>query len=169
MHRRFGLLAAVGAVALVLTACSGGTDPGDGDGDGSAEPIRVGVIIPLSGTYASEGQEVRRGYELALEQADGEVDGHPVELVFGDAFAPEDTIAEVDRLASLEDVDLFVGTYATPASQAGSEAAARYGLPWIETHAITDSLTTRGLDTYFRVGPRALDFAQTSASFLADE
>lgn len=171
MQRRFGMLAAVGAVALALTACSGGggAEPSQsGGGEATGEPIRIGVIVPLSGTYASEGQEVRRGYELALAEAGGAVGDRPVELVFGDAFAPEDTISEVDRLATLEEVDLFVGTYATPASQAGSEAAARYNLPWIETHAITDSLTTRGLESYFRVGPQAADFAETSAQFLVE-
>lgn len=168
MKARSGILAIMAVGALALTACSsdgGAADPSGGDG---GEPIKIGVIVPLSGTYASEGQEVRRGYELALEEAGGEVDGRPVELVFGDAFAPEDTISEVDRLATLEKVDVFVGTYATPASQAGSEAAARYSLAWIETHAITDSLTTRGLESYVRVGPQAEDFAQASAQFLVE-
>lgn len=164
------LFATVAVGALMLTACSPAAAPAPAPSGsaGGGEPIKVGVIVPLSGTYASEGQEVRRGYELALAEAGGMAGDSPIELVFGDAFAPEDTISEVDRLATLEKVDLFVGTYATPASQAGSEAAARYQLPWIETHAITDSLTTRGLETYFRVGPQAMDFAETSAQFLIE-
>ena len=39
-------------------------------------------------------------------------------------------------------------------------------MPWIETSAITDSLTQRGLDTYIRTGARAFDFASASADFL---
>jgi branched-chain amino acid transport system substrate-binding protein len=151
------------ASGLALTAC--GNDGGSGSTD---DPIKIGVVIPSSGTYASEGQEVRRGYEMALADAGGAVNGRKVELVFGDAFAPEDAINEVDRLATREKVNLFVGTYATPASQAGSEAAARHQLAWIETHAITDSLTTRGLDNYIRVGPRAVDFANRSAQFVVE-
>ena len=159
-------VALVAVSALVLTGCA--STPEVTPDSGSGTPIKVGVIVPLSGTYASEGQEVRRGYELALAEKDGMVGDNPIELVFGDAFTPEDTIAEVDRLATLEDVDIFVGTYATPASLAGSETAARHGLAWIETHAITDSLTTRGLETYVRVGPRAADFAEASAEFVIE-
>lgn len=125
-------------------------------------------MIPLSGTFAAEGQEVRRGYEMAIEEAGGQVGGRKVELAIGDAMAPEDAIAETDRLSTREKVDLFVGTYATPASQAGSQAAARHRLAWIETHAITDSLSKRGLENYFRVGARAVDFATTSANFVVD-
>jgi len=152
---------------LALAACGGGDGGGSG-GSASDEPIKIGVVVPLSGTFAAEGQEVRRGYEMAIEQAGGEVAGRKVELVLGDAMAPEDAIAETDRLATRERVDLFVGSYATPASQAGSEAAARHKKAWIETHAITDSLTERGLDSYFRVGARAVDFAETSAQFVAE-
>lgn len=130
--------------------------------------MKVGVIIPLSGTYAEAGQEVKRGYELALEQAGGVVGGRKIQLVFGDAFSPEDTISEAERLATREKVDIFLGSYATPASQAGSETAARKKLVWVETHAITDSLTKRGLDTYIRVGPTASDFAQTSVKFITE-
>jgi branched-chain amino acid transport system substrate-binding protein len=154
-----------GALILTTAACGGGDDAGGG---GSDNPIKIGVVIPTSGTYASEGQEVRRGYEMGLAALGGQVAGRKVQLVFGDAFAPEDAINEVDRLATRERVDLFVGTYATPASQAGSEAAARHQKAWIETHAITDSLTTRGLENYIRVGPRAVDFAQTSAKFVVE-
>jgi branched-chain amino acid transport system substrate-binding protein len=159
------MLALCLAGGLALTGCGGG---GKGGASGSSNPIKIGVVIPSSGTYASEGQEVRRGYEMGLAELGGKVNGRKVQLVFGDAFAPQDAINEVDRLATREKVDLFVGTYATPASQAGSEAAARHQLAWIETHAITDSLTTRGLDHYIRVGPRAIDFATTSAKFVAD-
>lgn len=167
MGKRKATLALTLAAGLMLSACGGGDDAGTAGGT-STEPIKIGVIVPLSGTFAPEGQEVQRGYEMALEKAGGKAAGRDVQLVFGDAFTPEDAIAEADRLATREDVDLFVGTYATPASQAASDAAARQQLPFIETHAITDSLTERQLTNYFRVGPRAIDFAQTSAAFVTE-
>lgn len=165
---RFARVLGITAVVLLMTGCAA-------QAESPAEPeateggtLRVGVIVPLSGPFAREGEEVKRGYELALAESDGKIAGKTVELIVGDAFAPEDTMAEVDRLATLENVDLFIATYASPASQAGSEAAARYGLPWIETHATTDSLTTRGLENYFRTTARAVDFAEASAEFVVD-
>ena len=135
--------ALAGVLALVVGCAS--TDKTTG-GVAIGEPIRVGVILPFSGSFAREGEEVKRGYELALADYAQSTTQRPIELIFGDASAPVDTIAEVDRLATREKVDIFIGTYASPASQAGSEAAARYGLPWYETHATTDTLTERKLE-----------------------
>jgi hypothetical protein len=39
-----------------------------GIGTASAAPIKIGVDIPLSGTYAGIGQQVRWGYELATKE-----------------------------------------------------------------------------------------------------
>ena len=166
MKIRSVFVALVAVSALVLTGCA--STPEATPDSGSGTPIKVGVIVPLSGVFAKEGEEVKRGYELALADIENQIAGREVELVIGDAFTPEDMIAEVDRLATREDVDLFISTYASPASLAGSEAAARYGLTWIETHATTDSLTTRGLENYFRTTARAVDFAQASADFVID-
>ena len=167
--RRVVWAAAAAAAALALAGC-GGDDEGGAAGGGSEEkagkPLKIGVVVPLSGPYASAGQEVFRGYELAVGKAGGRVAGRKIQLVRGDAFEPEDAIAETQRLATREDVDMFVGTYATPASQAGSEAAQRANKIWWETHAVTDSLTERGLENYLRSGTRAQNFATASVDFL---
>jgi branched-chain amino acid transport system substrate-binding protein len=165
MRNTKAMLALTLVAGLGLTACGGDDSKGAASG---GKTLKIGVIVPQSGTFAPEGQEVKRGYELALEKAGGKAGGRTVQLVFGDAFTPEDALAETDRLATREKVDMFVGTYATPASLAASDAAARHKLTFIETHAITDSLTTRGLTNYFRVGARAVDFAESSAKFVID-
>ena len=90
------------------------------------------------------------------------------------AYAAGDTVTvfatgQTERLITREKVEMIVGTYATTASLSASETAAKYNTSFIETHAITDSLTERGLVNYFRVGPRAVDFAQTSADFIIKE
>ena len=167
MNKRFPAIALTAAVALALAGCSSPSGDSDtGDDAPTGEPIRIGVVTPLSGTYGSEGQEQVRGFELALEANDYQVAGHPIELVTADAFVANDAIAAVNKLISQDNVDFITGTYATPTSQAGSEEAAKNNVTWIEMSAITDSLTQRGLDTYIRTGARAFDFASASAEFL---
>jgi branched-chain amino acid transport system substrate-binding protein len=155
-----------GTAAVMLLALVGATLALAANVRASADTIKIGVIVPLSGTYASAGQEVFRGYELAVAKFGGKVAGKKIQLVRGDAFTPDSAIAETTRLATQENVDMFVGTYATPTSQAGSETAARYNKIWWETHAITDSLTLRGLPNYLRSGARAQDFAKASVEFV---
>jgi branched-chain amino acid transport system substrate-binding protein len=175
MRTKKTTLAVTLTLALALAACGGDGDGGGGGGGGGAggggggaEPLKIGVIVPQSGNFAPEGEEVKRGYELMLEKAGGEMGGRPVELVFGDALAPEDATAEVERLASQEDVDMFMGSYASTTGQAGSDAAQRLGLTYIETHGTVDALTERGLPNFFRIGARASDFARASAEFIVD-
>ena len=171
MKQRISFIALAATATLALAACSssGGGSGGEatgGSGSGDATPIKIGVVTPLSGAYGLEGQEEVRGMMLALEANDNKVGNHPVTVVTADAFVANDAIAAVNRLVSQEKVTLITGTYATPTSQAGSEEAAKLNIPWIETSAITDSLTQRGLDTYIRTGTRAFDFASASSEFL---
>lgn len=171
MNKRFPFVLMAAASVLALSACTGGTSggsngSGSSSGSGDKSPIKIGIVTPLSGTYGSEGQEEVRGMQLGLAAMGNKIGGHPVTLVTADAFVANDAIAAVDKLVSQDQVNLITGTYATPTSQAGSQEAAKLNVPWIETSAITDSLTTRGLETYIRTGARAFDFASASAEFL---
>lgn len=167
--RRTGAIKAftvVGALSLAMSGC--GDAAGSATANGS-DPLKIGVVIPQSGTFAPAGQEVKRGYELAIEKAGSKAGGRPVELVFGDAGTPEDALAEAERLGTREKAEMIVGSYSTPISSGASDAAARLKLTFVETQAVTDSLTERGLTNYFRVGPRAVDFAKASASFVVSD
>ena len=52
-------------------------------------PIKIGVVTPLSGTYAGIGQQVKWGLDLAAAQinAGGGVMGRKLELIFEDEEA----------------------------------------------------------------------------------
>ena len=61
-------------------------------GSGAAladDPIKIGVVTPLSGTYAPIGQQVRWGLELATKEvnASGGIMGRQIELSFEDGEA----------------------------------------------------------------------------------
>lgn len=131
--------------------------------------LKIGVVDPLSGTYAPEGGEIRRGYEMAVAAYGGYAGGRKIQLIFGDASDSAGSISETTRLITQQKVEMLVGAYTTTISLATSETAARYNKVFIDTHALTDSLTKRGLATYFRVGANATDFGQESARFLIED
>lgn len=193
--RRPALLAGLLVAFLFLTGCGGGDDeatapgaddateaaagdtgvdadePGDeAGGQPEGEPIRIGVMNPFSGAFALYGEELYRGYELATQAANeaGGVLGRPVELLRGDALTPDDGIAEAERLATRENVDLFVGTYVSAVSSAASEVAAQYDKVYWDTNAVAIDLTQRGLDNFIRVGPDGADFAARSAEMVVE-
>lgn len=131
---------------------------------GAADPLLIGAINPYSGPLAQFGDEVTRGYELAVEaiNARGGVLGRQVTIVRGDAGNPQQGISAVEKLVSQDKVDLFMGTYVSAVSNAASDAANRYGKTYWETHALAADLTQRGLPNFVRAGPDGQSFAAES-------
>ena len=133
------------------------------------EPIRIGAINPYSGPVALYGDEVARGYQLAIDEANakGGVIGRKIELLRGDAGNPQQGIAAVEKLVS-DKVDIFVGTYISAVSNAASDAALRYSKIYWDTNALAAELTARGLPNFVRSGPYASSFADVSANAVKD-
>ena len=155
MTRHPSALLAAAALAAALTAgvaCA-------------QEPIRIGAINPYSGPVALYGDEVARGYQLAIDEANakGGVLGRKLELMRGDASNPQQGIAAVEKL-SADKVDVFVGTYISAVSNAASDAALRYSKIYWDTNALAADLTARGLPNFIRSGPYASSFAEVSAN-----
>ncbi|NBT34539.1 MAG: ABC transporter permease [Betaproteobacteria bacterium] len=74
-------------------------------------PIRIGLMLPASGTFAPLGKTIQQGLRLALTQSGGQWGKRPVEFVVVDdesnpAKAPE----HASRLLSRDRSDLLVGS-----------------------------------------------------------
>jgi branched-chain amino acid transport system substrate-binding protein len=95
-----------------------------------AASVKVGVLQPLTGALASDGQAGRLGAELAINainEAGGikSLGGANIEPNFGDARStPEGGSSEVERMAS-ENVSAVVGGFASPLCLAPTPSAAR--------------------------------------------
>ncbi|ADG74871.1 Extracellular ligand-binding receptor [Cellulomonas flavigena DSM 20109] len=77
-------------VALTLTACSSGSeDPGDGGtgGEASGEPLKVGTILPVTGSLAQLGPPEIAGVDLAVKEINdaGGLFGADVEVLHTDS------------------------------------------------------------------------------------
>ncbi|MGJ3265185.1 MAG: ABC transporter substrate-binding protein [Salinarimonas sp.] len=118
-------------------------------------PIKVGILQPMTGALAFDGQQGRIGAELAIEMINnaGGVNGQMIEPVFGDARStPEGGTAEVEKMQS-EGVVAIVGGFASPICLASSQAASRYDLPYLVDVGVSDQIVSRGLTNTFRFGP----------------
>jgi len=137
---------------------------------GQAEPLRIGAINPYSGPLALYGDEVSRGYQLAIDEANakGGVLGRKIELLRGDASSPPQGIATVEKMASQDKVEVFVGTYISAVSNAASDSALRYSKVYWDTNALAGDLTERGLPNFVRSGPYADSFAEVSVAAAKD-
>ncbi len=76
-----------------------------------AESLKVGMMLPYSGTYAKLGENINMAVELLVEEKGGMLAGRPIEFIKLDdesdpAKAPENT----NRLVSRDEVDVIIGT-----------------------------------------------------------
>lgn len=78
--------ALAGAVALVLTACSGGGGEGE-ETEGSGDPLIIGSLLPQTGSLAFLGPPEIAGVNLAIEEINenGGVAGQDVKIEHADS------------------------------------------------------------------------------------
>lgn len=134
-----GIATAV-SVALVATGC-GGAIGGD-SGAGSDEVLKIGLLIPETGTYAPLGKEMERAADLYLAEHGNTIDGQDVELVVADSAGdPETGKSKAKELALREKVDVITGLVSSPVAVTVAEEAEANQVPVVIANAGADELT----------------------------
>ncbi len=74
-------------------------------------PLKVGLMLPYSGTFAKLGKFIDDGMRLYVEQNGGSLGGRRIEFVqVDDESKPESATDNMNRLVGREKVDVVVGT-----------------------------------------------------------
>lgn len=92
----------------------------------AADPIRVGVISPLTGAWTVYGRAHASGFELAVDEinAKGGILGRRVEIVLADSKTePRIVVEQANRLVRQERVDFLAGTFSSAERNAGAPVA----------------------------------------------
>ncbi len=156
---------AVGAIAAALLALPAFASAQN------AGPIRIGVVTPLTGTYAGIGAQVKFGLELALKEinASGGIMGRKVELIYEDEEAnPAVAVQKAEKLFGVNKVDFLTGTVNSGATLAVGQVAERNGKLMATTVSFADSITTdKCSPNVFRVNARAGMQSAALADWLA--
>ncbi len=96
-------LGSASAAALMLAA---GAAMGAGHGD----PVKIGVLVTLEGTYTVLGEDGVRGVTTALTEAGDMAGGRPVEVIIGSTDTTPDTAVRAARkLVEQDGVDIIIG------------------------------------------------------------
>ena len=115
----------------------------------AAEPVKIGVYLPLTGQNAFGGQLELDGIKLA-QQASPKVLGRDVELVVVDNKSDKVEAANaVKRLVERDKVSAYIGTYGSSLAMAGGEVGEKAKVPGVGT-SCTNPLVTQGKKYYFR-------------------
>lgn len=104
MKKATHMLAAASAVALMAGAAL-------------ADVVKIGVLAPVSGAQAADGQEMVNGAQMAIDElnAAGGVAGHTFELVVGDVVdgAADKVTTAAERLLGDRDMGAIMTGYAS--------------------------------------------------------
>jgi branched-chain amino acid transport system substrate-binding protein len=116
LGRRSFLAGAGGAVSVLGGLYSGAHVTRSASAAGlEGPPVKIGSSVPLTGFAAADGEDMMRGFDLALEEMNGlgGICGRPVEHIALDAgeFAPDVLVNNFKRLITEHEVDVILGGY----------------------------------------------------------
>ena len=76
----------------------------------AAEPLKVGVLATLEGTYTVLGEDGVRGLKTALAELGNQLGGRDVELVIGPTDAsPDSAVRAARKIVEQDGVDIVIG------------------------------------------------------------
>ena len=74
-------------------------------------PVKLGLMLPYSGTFADLGKGVTNGFKLYVQEQGGKLGGRPVEYVqVDDESDPSKANENANKLVKRDKVDVMVGT-----------------------------------------------------------
>jgi branched-chain amino acid transport system substrate-binding protein len=137
---------------------------------GCAKSARVGAIVSRSGAAASYGEQVARGFDLAVEQinAAGGVSGRKLQLIYrDDSTNPEIGLAALRELVEREGVSTVLGAVSSTVTLRLAPYCERRRILLISPSASSPALTEAG-DYIFRTYPSDVLEGASMADFARD-
>jgi branched-chain amino acid transport system substrate-binding protein len=124
-------------------------------------PIKIGVMLPLTGDAASYGKSLKSGLELTKNES--------VKYIFEDTKAdPKTAVNIMNKFISLDKVDAVIGDMFTHTTMAINPIASSNNILLLTPTASSSKLTETGKTT-FRIYPSEKEEANILANFFNDK
>ncbi len=107
-------------------------------------PIKIGVLLPLTGSKAKFGEMEKNSFELAKEaiNKNGGIDGRKIEFVYeDDTGKPDVGRAGAEKLINVDKVPLITGGYSSSVTYAAAAVAQQYRTPFLVNTGSVDKIT----------------------------
>jgi branched-chain amino acid transport system substrate-binding protein len=111
----------------------------------SSGPLKVGLILPMSGPFASTGRQIDAAVKLFLQQNGSTVAGRQIEVILKDdgGVSPDVTKRLAQELVSRDKVEVLAGFGLTPLALATAPIATQAKVPMIVMAAATSIIPQR--------------------------
>jgi len=139
-------------------------------GTASAQDVTIGVAGPLTGQYATFGQQFKNGADLAVADINGAggVLGKKIKMdMEDDACDPKQARAVAEKLVGLK-VPFVAGHFCSGSSIPASDVYAEAGVLQITPASTNPKFTERGMWNTFRVCGRDDQQGAVAGKYIAD-
>ena len=136
------------------------------------DPVKIGLIQPVSGPAAYNGKNTVDGARLAEKEinAKGGVLGRPIEVVLQDGKAdPAESLNAAERLLDRDEVRVLIGAWASSATLAVMPLTQRYEVPLIVETSTAEKITEAGNPWVFRISSNSKIDADALAPHMTKE
>ena len=105
-------------------------------------PLKVGFMLPYSGTYAALGDMIEKGFRMHVEEQGGKLGGRSLQYVkLDDESDPSKATDNINKLIKRDRVDVIVGSVHSGVAMAMSRVAKESGTLLIVPNAGSDAVT----------------------------
>ncbi len=135
----------------------------------TAEPLKIGVLMPTSGVFGALGERQLKGMRFAIEEAGGEVAGRKIELRTEDTEGnPSVGLQKARKLVGSDKVDVMAGTISSAVALAVAPYLSSQKVPLVISNASTDLLSGEKCDQYvFRASYSSAQITRPIALWMA--
>src|SRR5678816_1999081 len=108
----------------------------------SSGPIKVGLMLPYSGTYTALGNAIENGFKLYVQEQGGKLGGREIQYFkVDDESDPSKATDNVNKLIKRDSVDVLVGTVHSGVALAMAKAAKDNNTLLVIPNAGADAIT----------------------------
>ena len=110
----------------------------------AADALKVGLIVPMSGPFASTGRQIEAAVKLYQQKFGDSVAGRKVEILLKDdgGVSPDVTKRLAQELVARDKAQVLMGFGLTPLALAAAPIATQAKVPMIVTAAATSMVRT---------------------------
>ncbi len=137
-----------------------------------AADFSIGVISPVTGPVALDGESFRDGADLAVKEinAAGGVLGAQLALVVEDGECkPNVSASAAEKLMVRDSVPVLVGAHCSPATAAVIPLAERQKVPFVTGISSAPSLTATRHEWFFRLPPTEAMTATAAVTYYVEK
>lgn len=131
-------------------------------------PLKLGLVFAKQGTWTEQGEMLVNGARIALAQAQGQLLGRPVDLVWYDEPSPQTAQQNFQKLVEEERVAAVLGGTNSGTALAMAAVAKRLRMPYIAPGAAAREITGKECNPFtFRVLTTTPVASRALAPYLA--